>query len=114
MSNRDYILGYLEDLLKIEENSLESRTFIWSMKRRKSMELYSYNKATIKDLIREIRESELPPIMVVEEFINKMDMFAIDAKDQKQKFIFSTSCDMAVHIEDILLTRYYKVIEERR
>lgn len=113
MSNRDYILGYLEDLLKIEENSLESKTFIWSIKRRKSLELYSYNKATIRDLINEIRDSELPPIMVIEEFIKKMDIYACAARNPKEKFIFSTSYDMAIHIEDVLLTRHYNAIDKR-
>lgn len=114
MSNRDYILEYLEDLLKIEENSLNSKNFIWSVKRRKSLELYSYNKATIRDLIDEIRDSELPPIMVIEEFIKKMDIYACAARNPKEKFIFSTSYDMAVHIEDVLLIRHYNAIDERR
>lgn len=98
MNRKEYVLMCLEDYMS--EFCKEPRRGLPA--RRYSFELASYNRATIKEIMRAISESNLPPIIVVEDFVDKMDSFACKAKTTKAKQIFSIAYDMAVNIEDFM------------
>lgn len=68
----------------------------------------SYRKWAVNEILRSIRESEcvLPPIMIVEDFIHKMDDFS--CKNNKSSFIFSIAYDVAIDVFDILTAIKYE------
>lgn len=95
MSN-DYILsviqGYADKCLREPQRWLPREYF----------EQRSYQKWAVNEILKSIKDSEvIPPVMVVENFIRKMDDFS--CKNQKTSIIFSTAHDIAEDILDVLL-----------
>lgn len=73
----------------------------WRMQRGR-FELASYNRWAADEILRSIEESgSVPPVMVVEDFIRRMDDFS--CRNGKGSTIFSVAHDMAENILDILL-----------
>lgn len=99
MNYKDYILRCIEDYM------LEfCKEPIWGVSRRHySFELASYNRATVKEILCAIKDSDLPPAIVVEDFAKKMDIFACKARTNQSKQMFSIAHDMAVCIGDFLM-----------
>lgn len=99
MNYKDYVLRSIEYYMA--EHCEEPR---WGLPRsRYSFELASYNRATVQEILRAIRNSDLPPAIVVEEFAKKMDIFACKAKTPQAMQMFSIAYDMAVYIGDFLM-----------
>ncbi|WP_297183047.1 hypothetical protein [uncultured Phocaeicola sp.] len=62
----------------------------------------SYSRWAVDEILKRIEESKFtPPIMVVEDFIRKMDDFS--CKNKKTSIIFSVAHDMAENILDVLI-----------
>ena len=69
--------------------------------RRGNFEQRSYTKAVVEELIRAIRESDAPPLIVVEDFTKKMDDYA--SRKGQRTWMFSVAYDLAVSVEDFLM-----------
>lgn len=93
MSNH-YILSVIQEYA--DEHLKEPA---WRMKKG-WFEHTSYNRWAVDEIIKNIRESKMPPILAVENFIRKMDDFS--RQNPKTKIIFSAARDMAENILDIL------------
>lgn len=62
----------------------------------------SYSRWAVGEILKSIEESRFtPPIMVVEDFIRKMDDFS--CRNKKTSIIFSVAHDMAENILDVLI-----------
>ena len=61
----------------------------------------SYSKAAVEEILAAIRKSDSPPYMVVEDFMRKMDKFALCKS--RTSVMFSIAYDMAENILDFLL-----------
>ena len=94
--NRDDILSVIRDYADryLEEPSCRL-TKNWFKQK-------SYSRWAVNELIRSIKESKtVPPILVVEDFIRKMDAFSV--RNTKASFMFSVAHDVAENILDILI-----------
>lgn len=94
--NNDYILSvireYADECLKEPRYRLPRGCF----------EQRSYQKWAVDEILKSIERSKfIPPIMVVENFIRKMDDFS--CRNKKTSFIFSVAHDMAEDILDVLI-----------
>ena len=61
----------------------------------------SYAKAAVEELMREIKESDAPPHVVIENFMQKMDDYA--CLNSHTSYMFSIAYDMAKYILDSLV-----------
>ncbi len=95
MSN-DYILSvireYADECLREPRRRLPRGCF----------EQRSYQKWAVDEIVKSIESSRFtPPIMVVEDFIRKMDDFS--CSNHKNSIIFSIAHDVATDILDMLI-----------
>jgi len=95
MSN-DYILSAIQEYVSecLEEPG-------WGMSRDWFKQV-SYSRWAADEIITNIRElKHMPPILVVEDFIRKMDNFS--CRNRKTRIMFSVARDMAENIRDFLI-----------
>lgn len=80
------------------QNSLEHI----SLMRGYSFAQISYSRWAAMELLKYLKEREaLPPLVVIEEFQDKMDKWS--CMSRKSGYVFSVACDMAQNIIDQLL-----------
>ena len=97
MNNKKYILDKIR-----EKRDRCYRAPKWGMPKR-YFEQLSYHNWAVEELIKEIEESEtLPPMIVVEEFINRMEEYA--CKSEKNGRMFSIAKDAGEWVLDILIS----------
>lgn len=95
MSN-DYILSVIWEYA--DESLREPRCRL----PRGCFEQRSYQKWAVDEIVRDIASSKFTsPVMVVENFIHKMDGFS--RRNYKNRIIFSIAYDVATDILDMLL-----------
>ncbi len=89
-------------ILLIQECIQEMHNFDIRWKKTDFKQL-SYSKWAAEEILRDIeREKSTPPLVVIENFIRKMDEYS--CMNEKASFIFSAAHDTAEHILDLLLT----------
>lgn len=95
MSN-DHILSAIREY--VDECMREPK---WRMSKEWFRQV-SYSRWAVGEIMKSIEESRFtPPIMVVEDFIRKMDDFS--CRNKKTSIIFSVAHDMAENILDVLI-----------
>ncbi len=73
----------------------------WRMSKARFKQV-SYSRWAIDEIVKSIEASRsVPPVVVVEKFIRKMDDFS--CRNDKTSIIFSVAHDMAENILDILI-----------
>lgn len=92
----DYILSvireFADECLKEPQYRLSRGCF----------EQRSYQRWAVDEILKNIEESKFtPPVLVVEDFIRKMDDFS--CKNKKAGIIFSVARDVAIDILDVLI-----------
>ncbi len=89
----------LRKLYSITMSSLNKPYFGLS---KKLFEQRCYQEWAVKEVLRAIETSDLPPYMVAEEFAEKMDEYA--CLKERTSFMFSVAHDTAEWIIEILLS----------
>ena len=94
--DNDYILSVIQEYA---DEHLKEPGFGMS---RDWFKRVSYSRWAADEIIKNIRESRhIPPILVVKDFIRKMDNFS--SRNRKTRIIFSVAHDMAEDILDVLI-----------
>ncbi len=62
----------------------------------------SYHNWAVEEIIQEIEKSDMPPMLVVEEFINKMDDYSCN--NRKNSRMFSIAKDAGEWVLDVLIS----------
>lgn len=97
MHEKDYILSAIKREAK---NYLKEPDCGFSKERFRE---WSYRKWAIKDILKRIESSSFsPPIMIVEDYISKMNDYS--CRNAKSSRVFAVAYDTAVWIMDILLS----------
>lgn len=92
---KNYILKRIQNIAYM---SLNEPT--WGMSQG-CFEQRAYAKAAVDEIVREIKKSDTPPYMVVEDFMKKMDDYAL--RNVHTSRMFSIAYDMAKYILDELI-----------
>lgn len=95
MSN-DYILsvirGYADEYLKEPRRRMLKDWF----------KQVSYSRWAVDEILKRIEKNgSTPPVLIVEDFIRKMDVFS--CRNRRAGIIFSVAHDMAENILDVLI-----------
>lgn len=65
-------------------------------------EQVSCHNWAVNEILKEIEESMMPPMLVVEEFIKKMEVYACESKENSRRF--SIAKDAGEWVLDILIS----------